>query len=153
MARSELDLDGVLAALARDLAEAAPRPDPGLVARVLADAALSGLARDAAEAAPRPGDALVGRILGDAAAVAAGRPDPAPRARSRTVAARPGPAGMLFGWRAGAVAAMTLALALGLGLGLALDGKRLPILDDGRGPAAAFSLASVETDLLGVGGL
>jgi hypothetical protein len=154
MSKSERDLDAALAALAAEAAEAAPRPDGGLAAAVLADAALTTLAREAAEAAPRPGPDLVARVLADAAAVAAERPAPAP-ASQRDGSAAPSGLGLLerlFGWRAGAIAAMTLALGLGLGLGLELEPGTVPILDR-TGPAAPISLASLETDLMGIDGL
>ncbi|HET7409141.1 MAG TPA: hypothetical protein VFJ13_02990 [Paracoccaceae bacterium] len=146
--------DAALTALAREAAESAPRPSGALAASVLADAALTMLARETAEAAPKPGPDLVARVLADAATVAAESPAAAPASRRRTGAT---PAGLglldrLFGWQAGAIAAMTLALGLGLGVGLELEPGAVPILDEGA-PAIPISLASLDADFMEVDGL
>src|SRR5690606_34721918 len=114
-------------------------------AAVMADAALTALAREAAEAAPKPGSDLVARVLADAAAVSAERPASAPaRRRAAAGAERPSLLDRLFGWQAGAIAAMTLALGLGFGLGLELEPGAVPLLDRGT-PANSISIASLDT--------
>lgn len=149
-----MDLDAGLAGLAREARDATPAPGPGMMALVMADAALTTLAREAAAAAPRPSADLVARVLADAAEVSATKQatQPAKRRRARPGAVRGGVMGLLFGWRAGAIAAMALALAIGTGVGFEMEPGSLPLLDDDSGQSTV-TLASLETDLMDVDGL
>lgn len=177
-----MDLDAALTALARETHDTMNSSDratghaignrPGdvvgrdMMALVLADAALATLAREAAEATPRPGEALIARVLTDAAGVAAASgatstitagAEPARPARRPARAGAAGQRGglieILFGWRAGAIAAMGLALALGAGIGFEADPGSLPVLDTTPQDTAPVTLASLETELLDVDGL
>jgi hypothetical protein len=150
--RSELEIDAALAALARDVEAAAPLPGRALADAVLADAAVAALAREAAGAAPRPGPELVARVLADAAEVTASRPVPA-RACRAGVPARGGLLDWLFGWQAGAVAAMTLALAIGIGLGFEMEAGSLPVLDERGEDGAQLALAGLDSEFDFVEGL
>lgn len=149
--RIEMDLDAALAALAREAQDASPRPGPDLSALVMADAALSVLAHEAAQAAPRPGRELVARVLSDAAEVAAtnAAADAVPAAPWRRRAGgglvQGGLVGLLFGWRAGAVACMLLGLAVGMGLGLEIEPGALPVLDDPLEERDALAFAGLDS--------
>lgn len=160
--RSEMDLDAALAALAREVHDASPAAGPDTRALVMADAALTTLAREAADAAPRPGADLVARVLADAAEVSATKPaanrNPVPQSAKRrgaltgALGARGGLMDLLFGWRAGAIAAMALALAIGTGVGFEMEPGSLPLLDDDAGQSTV-TLASLDADLMDVDGL
>ena len=153
-----MDLDAVLAGLAREAHEATPAPGPGMTSLVMADAALTTLAREAADAAPRPSADLVARVLAGAAEVGATRAVPVTRTAKRRRAlsgaagVRGGLMDLLFGWRAGAIAAMGLALAIGTGVGFEMEPGSLPLLDDDAGQSTV-TLASLDADLMDVDGL
>lgn len=102
--QATFDLDAELDALAREVNDAAPRPGPDLMARVLADA--GAIAADIRDSAPAP-------------AIAAGAQQTAGGFSLRT---------LLFGWTGGAVAAMALALVIGMGVGMQLDPAGMPLM-------------------------
>lgn len=142
---AEKKVDQALAALAREVNDASPRPNADLIDKVVANAAADRtlvseadvdlavltLASEVAAASPRPGPDLVARVLADAAAAAPVQATadlverPEPRA-----AAKPSAWSWALGWTSGAALAMVVALVVGIGVGMQLDPADMDLLGD-----------------------